>query len=175
MTTKDFKTIFLAGGCFWGVEAYFRQLKGIIDTGVGYAQGHVEAPSYEQGCTGKTGHTETVMLIYNPLAISLEEILDHYFRIINPFTLNKQGNDIGSQYRSGIYYDDDNNLELIIEFVKKLQKQYDKKIVVEIEALQSFWRAEEYHQRYLENNPNAYCHIDLGLAKDNETKTGTLN
>ena len=170
MTTKDFKSIFLAAGCFWGVEAYFLQLKGVINTGVGYAQGHVDDPTYRQVCTGKTGHTETAMVLYDPLVITLEEILDHYFRIINPYVLNRQGNDIGSQYRTGIYYDNDDNLETIQNFIAEKQKESDKKIVVEVEELKSFWRAEEDHQRYLENNPNGYCHIDMGLANEDEIK-----
>ena len=170
MTTKDFKSIFLAGGCFWGVEAYYMQLKGVLQTSVGYAQGHTEEPSYEEVCTGRTGHTETTMVLYDPLIISLEEILDHYFRIINPYLLNQQGNDKGTQYRTGIYYDNDDVLETIQNFIAEKQAKSDRKIVVEVEELTSFWRAEENHQRYLENNPNGYCHIDLGLAKKDEMK-----
>lgn len=170
MTTKDFKAIFLAGGCFWGVEAYYMQLKGVLQTGVGYAQGHKDDPTYQEVCSGTTGHTETTMVLYNPLVITLEEILDHYFRIINPYLLNQQGNDKGSQYRTGIYYDNDDVLETIQNFIAKKQADSDKKIVVEVEELTSFWRAEESHQNYLANNPNGYCHIDLGLAKKDELK-----
>ena len=170
MTTKDSKSIFLAGGCFWGVEAYYMQLKGVINTAAGYAQGHTENPNYNEVCSGTTGHAETTLVIYDPLVISLDDILDHFFRIINPYILNQQGNDIGSQYRTGIYYDNDDMLEPIQNFIAKKQYESDRKIVVEVEELKHFWRAEENHQHYLENNPNGYCHIDLGLAKDDELK-----
>lgn len=167
----NYKTLFLAGGCFWGVEAYFQQIEGVLDTGVGYSQGHVAEPTYEQVCTGNTGHTETIMISYDPSLLSLEDLLDHYFRIINPYSLNKQGNDIGTQYRSGIYYAHDEDLSVILNYIKNLQEKSDQKIVVEVQELQSFWRAEEYHQDYLNKNPGAYCHIDLGLLKDNEKKS----
>lgn len=170
MNTKDFKSIFLAGGCFWGVEAYFLQLKGVIDTAVGYAQGSTQDPTYKEVCSGKTGHAETTMVLYDPSVISLEEILDHFFRIINPYLVNRQGNDIGSQYRTGIYFDNEDILNTIQDFIANKQKESDKKIVVEVEELKNFWRAEENHQRYLENNPNGYCHIDMGLARKDEIK-----
>lgn len=170
MHTKDFKRIFFAGGCFWGVEAYFKQLKGVEDTVSGYAQGHVENPSYELVSTGQSGYTETVMVVYNPLAISLESLCDHYFRIIDPFTLNKQGNDIGSQYRSGIYFDDMNDKKELEEIYNAYQCQSSKDFVVELEPLKNFVPAEDYHQDYLDKNPGSYCHIDLKLAEEKEKK-----
>ncbi|CAM3705490.1 peptide-methionine (S)-S-oxide reductase MsrA [Erysipelothrix urinaevulpis] len=166
----NYKTLFLAGGCFWGVEAYFQQIEGVLNTGVGYAQGHVEEPTYQQVSSGNTGHTETVMISYDPTILELTTLLDHFFRIINPYSLNKQGNDVGTQYRSGIYYAHDEDLSVILNYVKALQKQSDQQIVVEVKTLENYYRAEEYHQHYLDNNPGAYCHIDLSLLNDHEKK-----
>lgn len=170
MKTNELKTIYLAGGCFWGVEAYYDQLKGIKETSVGFAQGHKDNPTYEEVCTGSTGHTETTMVQYDPTMISLNEILDHFFRVVNPFTINRQGNDIGSQYRSGIYYENKDDIETIQRFINNKQKEFDKKIMIEVEPLNKYWKASENHQKYLDKNPNGYCHIDLGLAKKDEVK-----
>lgn len=156
------KNIYLAGGCFWGIEAYFSKLKGIIETTAGYANGQIEeCPSYEQVCTGKTGCTETVKIEYNPKLISLKEILYHYFDIVDPTTLNRQGFDIGTQYRSGIYYTDDKDERTIIDVITYQTEKHTKPIVVEVEKLKNFYPAEEYHQDYLDKNPQGYCHIDL--------------
>ncbi len=156
---EDVKEIYLAGGCFWGTEKYFSHVKGIVNTEVGYANGNTENPTYEDVCYRKTGHAETVKVLYDPNIVSLEFILSLYYDVINPVSINRQGNDIGSQYRTGIYYTDIEDKELIIESIKTLQKNYDKPIAIEVLPLQNYYTAEEYHQKYLDKNPNGYCHI----------------
>lgn len=155
------KEIYLAGGCFWGVDEYMSRVKGVVETSVGYANGHVENPSYEKVCTGTTGHTETTYVKYDEGVVSLYEILDKFWGIINPTLLNRQGADIGSQYRTGIYYTDKEDLSAINDTLEEQKKKYDRPIVTEIGPLESFYEAEEYHQDYLKKNPGGYCHIDL--------------
>ena len=155
------KEIYLAGGCFWGVEEYLSRINGVIDTNVGYANGTKENPSYEQVCSGTTGHTETTLIKFDENIISLEELLTNYWKIINPTMLNRQGPDIGSQYRTGIYYTDDSDLDAINKTLKIQQEKYDSEIVTEIMPLNTYYDAEEYHQDYLKKNPGGYCHIDL--------------
>ncbi|ATZ21257.1 peptide-methionine (S)-S-oxide reductase MsrA [Mesoplasma tabanidae] len=157
--------IYLAGGCFWGVQAFFDFQKGIIKTTVGYAQGDVNNPSYEEVCTGKTNHTETLKIEFDQSKISLKEILDLYFSIIDPFLLNQQGNDKGTQYRTGIYSVNNSDYILVKNYLKNFQEQASKTVVVENEMLKNFFNAEEYHQKYLDKNPNGYCHIDLSVYK----------
>lgn|SRR5690554_348867 len=164
------KRLILAGGCFWGVEAYYQKLKGIVTTNVGYANGNIENPTYEQVCSGVATHAEVVEVIYNSNEITLEKVLEHFFRMINPFSLNKQGNDIGIQYRSGLYYENNDDKKIIEEFIKKEQIKYNKKIVVEVEELQNYYLAENYHQDYLLKNPTGYCHIDMSLIRPEEMK-----
>lgn len=160
---NNMREIYLAGGCFWGVEGYFKQLNGVAKTDVGYANGENNKTSYKE--LSKTNHAETLHLVYDESIISLNEILRHYFRIIDPTSLNKQGNDIGTQYRTGIYYTDENSVNEILEFIQNEQKNYDKKIAIEVEPIRNYVLAEEYHQDYLDKNPNGYCHVDLSLAK----------
>lgn len=162
------KVIYLAGGCFWGVEAYISRLKGVNQTEVGYANGRELAPTYEKVCTGKTGHAETVKVTYNPEIISLEEILEHFYRIIDPFTKNRQGNDVGTQYRTGIYWQEEEQKNIVLKFLKTKQKETSKRIVVEASQIFSFYEAEDYHQKYLERNPQGYCHVDLNQINDEE-------
>ena len=157
------KVIYLAGGCFWGVEAFISRLKGVNQTEVGYANGRDLAPTYEKVCTGKTGHAETVKVTYNPEIIPLDEILENFFKIIDPYTLNRQGNDVGSQYRTGIYWQENEQREIVLNFLKEKQKIAPKRIVVEAYPISSFYPAEMYHQKYLERNPKGYCHVDLNL------------
>ena len=157
------QVIYLAGGCFWGVEAYISRLKGVNNTEVGYANGRDLSPTYEKVCTGKTGHAETVKATYNPRIISLDEILESFFRIIDPFALNRQGADIGTQYRTGIYWQEESQKETVINFLREKQSKTSKKIVVEARAIGNFYPAEMYHQKYLERNPQGYCHVDLDL------------
>ena len=160
------KEIYLAGGCFWGVEAFFKKVYGIIDIKVGYANGKTENPKYEEVCHFNTGHAETVKIIYNPEKVDLSTLLQYYFQIIDPTSLNKQGNDIGTQYRTGIYYTDENDKNIIEQELNNLQKKFDEKIVIENKKLENFFLAEEYHQDYLDKNPKGYCHINLSRANE---------
>ena len=164
------KKIWLAGGCFWGVEAYFRQLKGVLATKVGYGQGTVPDPGYRQVCSGSTGHAEICEITYDAAILSTEKLLEHFFRIIDPTSLNRQGPDCGTQYRTGIYYADEADKSGIIAIMQQMQERYQAPIVVEVEALRNFYPAEEYHQDYLTKTPGGYCHINLGLAKPGERR-----
>ncbi len=158
------KTIYFAGGCFWGVEEYFSRIEGVLDSVSGYANGETKNPSYEDVCYKDTGHAETVRIDYDESIVSLQELLIHLFRIIDPTSLNKQGNDKGTQYRTGIYYTEDEQEEIAKYFLKEMQKEYSEPIVVELEKIKDFYTAEEYHQDYLKKNPEGYCHINLTLA-----------
>lgn len=153
------KKIYLAGGCFWGVEHYFSLIKGIINTRVGYANSNIINPSYEDLCRGLSNASETVEVKYDESLIDLKTILNYYLEIIDPTSLNKQGNDIGIQYRTGIYYIDNRDIKIIEEFINDLKIKYSKDIMIEVMALENFYEAEEYHQDYLYKNPNGYCHI----------------
>lgn len=155
------KDIVLAGGCFWGVEEFLSRIKGIEETKVGYANGTKENPTYEQVCTGQTGHTESCYVKYNDKSIGLDKILREFWNIIDPTVLNSQGDDIGSQYRTGIFYINQEDLPIILKSKDEEQNKYKKTIVTEIKSLQCFYVAREYHQRYLKKNPNGYCHIKL--------------
>lgn len=160
------KTIYLAGGCFWGVEAYMEKVYGVADVVSGYANGNTENPTYEDVLYKNTEHAETVKVDYDPEKISLEKILDYYLLVVDPTSLNKQGNDRGTQYRSGVYFTDENERKIIEERLKKEQEKYKDKIVVEVQKLENFYKAEEYHQDYLKKNPNGYCHIDISKANE---------
>lgn len=160
------QTIYLAGGCFWGVEAYFQRIHGVLDAQSGYANGKTAHPTYEQVCRQETGHAETVAVRYNSDIIDLSTLLRHYFRIIDPTSLNRQGNDVGTQYRTGIYYTDETQLPIIQAAIARQQRLFERKIVVEIEPLTHFYPAEDYHQDYLDKNPQGYCHIHLALADE---------
>ncbi len=164
MKNTDTKTIYLAGGCFWGVEAYMQKISGVVDAESGYANGNTENPSYEDLVYRNSGHAETVKVTYNPSEISLESLLSYYLRVVDPTSVNKQGNDRGVQYRTGVYYTDEKDKEVIEKVLNKEQEKYDKPIVIEVLPLKQYYKAEEYHQDYLEKNPNGYCHIDLSLA-----------
>jgi peptide methionine sulfoxide reductase msrA/msrB len=163
------REIFLAGGCFWGVERYMSLLPGVTGTAVGYANGRAENPSYEDVCSGETGHVETVRVRYDDGRISLPFLLERFYDAVDPTSLNRQGNDIGEQYRSGIYYTDERDREIIETSLRGLQERTAKPVVVEYKALENFWPAEEYHQKYLEKNPNGYCHIPSSLFSEAET------
>lgn len=155
------RSIVVAGGCFWGVEAYMSKIKGIVKTKVGYANGTKKDPTYEEVCLGNTGHTEACLLSYDEEQISLEKIINKFWGIIDPTVSNRQGPDIGSQYRSGIYYIDKQDLDIILKSKVEVQGKYNKPIVTEIEPLSCFYDAEDYHQKYLQKNPGGYCHINL--------------
>ena len=161
------KVIYIAGGCFWGVEAYYDLLKGVISTRVGYANGDKENPTYEEVKSHLTTHAETLKLIYDDSIISLEKILEHFLRFVDPYSIDKQGHDEGHQYRSGIYYINDGDEKVIRDyFDKHLNVGYK----IEIKKLENFYDAEEYHQDYLKKNPGGYCHVNLSFAKKNERK-----
>lgn len=155
------KIIYLAGGCFWGTEKYLSGVNGIVETNVGYANGNTENPTYEAVCHNNTGHAETVKVVYNSDIISLSFLLDLYYDVINPTAINKQGGDTGTQYRTGIYYVVDEDIAIIAESIKELQTKYKKPIAIEVLPLNNYYLAEEYHQKYLDKNPNGYCHIGI--------------
>ncbi|REB05657.1 peptide-methionine (S)-S-oxide reductase [Sporosarcina sp. BI001-red] len=163
---SELHKIYFAGGCFWGVEAYFAKLYGVQDTVSGYANGTGENPSYEDVIKGDQGFVETVEVTYDPDRISLESLIDHLFQVIDPTSIDKQGNDAGVQYRSGIYYSDDADADTVKEIVKDEQQFYKKDIATEAAPLDNFYKAEEFHQDYLVKNPNGYCHINLHSLDD---------
>ncbi len=154
--------IYLAGGCFWGLEEYFSRITGVTDTTVGYANGQVESTNYQ--LIHQTDHAETVQVTYDENLVSLREILLYYFRVIDPLSINKQGNDVGRQYRTGIYYTKDIDVSVINEVVKEQERQFGQKIAVEVEPLRHYVLAEDYHQDYLKKNPGGYCHINVNDA-----------
>lgn len=153
------KEIYLAGGCFWGTEQYLQHIKGILATEVGYANGNTENPTYEEVCRKNTGHAEAVKVEYEDTVIGLPYILELYYDVINPVSVNRQGGDVGSQYRTGIYYIDEQDVSLIESSILKLQEKYKEKIAIERLPLNNYYKAEEYHQKYLDKNPGGYCHI----------------
>lgn len=176
MSKSSDKVIYLAGGCFWGTEQYIAEIKGVISTEVGYANGNTPNPTYEDVCYKNTGHAETVKVIYDPEQIGLKLLLELYYESIDPTSVNRQGGDTGTQYRTGIYYTLGEDKQIILESINELQKKVDKPIAIEVLELKNYYPAEEYHQKYLRKNPNGYCHIspeqfkkakeaNLGLTK----------
>lgn len=155
------KEVWLAGGCFWGVEAYMARIYGVYDVTSGYANGNIDNPTYEQVSSGKTNFAETVHVLYDPQRVSLENLLTSFFKVVDPTSKNKQGNDVGSQYRSGIYFKDKMDKLVIDKVIQSEQKKYTTNISTEVLPVNKFFLAEEYHQDYLEKNPNGYCHIDF--------------
>lgn len=160
---ENLKEIYFAGGCFWGTEHFMKQIRGVKSTEVGYANGTIENPTYKQVCTGKTGAAETVKVVYDPKEVDLNLLLDLYFKTIDPTSLNCQGGDQGTQYRTGIYYTDPADFPVIEAAIKKLASQYARPVVIEVKPLSNFYAAEEYHQDYLDKNRGGYCHIDPAL------------
>lgn len=152
------KTIYFAGGCFWGVDKYFSLIKGVVSTESGYANGKTSSPSYQNVIAG-SGHAEAVKVVYSPSIVTLNLLLEMFYEIIDPVSVNKQGNDVGIQYRSGVYYTDPEDEMLIRQSLEALQKKYTKPLAVEVKALDNFFSAEEYHQKYLDKNPGGHCHI----------------
>ncbi len=157
------KEIYLAGGCFWGTEHFFKQIRGVIETEVGFANGHTENPTYQEVYTDKTGFAETVLVKYNPDVVSLEFLLQMYFVAIDPTSLNKQGHDEGTRYRTGIYYTDSSDLAIINKVYEAEQQKYAQPFAVERLPLENYYPAEDYHQDYLDKNPDGYCHLPLEL------------
>ena len=152
------QTIYLAGGCFWGMQKFFDQFEGVIATQVGYANGPDAAPSYQDVCRN-SGHAETVKIDYDEGKLSLDKLLDLYFLVIDPLSVNRQGEDEGIQYRTGIYYDDESLLPAVRAVYDRIEAKAGRPLAVEVKPLERFWDAEEYHQKYLEKNPGGYCHI----------------
>lgn len=158
------KRIYLAGGCFWGVQKFFDQFEGVIDTVVGYANGPDAAPSYRDVCAS-SGHAETVRVDYDEAVISLTRLLDAYFMVIDPLSVNRQGHDEGVQYRTGVYYAEAGQLpEIEAVFAREAEKA-GRPLAVELGPIVNFFPAEAYHQKYLDKNPNGYCHIPRRLLK----------
>jgi len=163
------KKIILAGGCFWGVERYYQRLKGVLDTEVGYTDGPTKTPSYRDVCNS-SGHVEAVLLTYDETVLPLEKVLEHFYRIIDPTQYNRQGHDIGIQYRNAVFYLDEADRPVIDAFLADAQKRYAKKIRTYVKEANPFFNAEDYHQDYLVKNPSGYCHVDMSLAKPEELK-----
>lgn len=160
------KKIYLAGGCFWGTQHLFSLIKGVEKTEAGYANSRIPYPTYEQVCSGHTGAAETVEIEYNDEEVSLTELLSIYFRSIDPTSLNRQGHDIGTQYRTGIYYTDSAYLPVIEAFVATVGRRYKEPLAVEVCPLDNFYPAELYHQQYLDKNPGGYCYMDPALFEE---------
>lgn len=156
---KNQREIYFAGGCFWGTEHFMKQIHGVIATQAGYANGNIKAPAYQQVCEGNTGFAETVKVVYDPQQVELSTLVELYFKTIDPTSLNRQGNDRGTQYRTGIYYTGAADVPVIEAAVKRIASAYREPVVVEVEPLRNFYPAEDYHQDYLDKNPGGYCHI----------------
>jgi methionine-S-sulfoxide reductase len=153
------ETATLAGGCFWGVEELVRKLPGVVDTTVGYAGGTLDKPRYEDVKTGRTGHAESLQIEFDPSKISYDDILDFFFRLHDPTTANRQGNDVGTQYRSAIFYADDAQRDAAERAIQRAQPKWPRPIVTEVVPFTNFFEAEDYHQDYLQRYPNGYtCH-----------------
>ena len=164
------KTLYLAGGCFWGTQKFLDQFDAVKETEVGYANGRTEAPSYEDVCHRDTGHAETVRVVYDEATLSTEDLLRYYFMTIDPTSVNRQGNDIGTQYRTGIWFEvgdvpDENRetLNSIKTVMDEVAVKTGRPLAVEFGPLDNFYTAEEYHQKYLDKHPNGYCHIPRAL------------
>lgn len=159
------KTIYFAGGCFWGIQHLFSLVPGVTDATAGYADSNVDQPTYRQVCTGLTGAAETVKVDYDTDCVTLDELIDLYFQAVDPTTLNRQGNDTGTQYRTGIYYTDQSDAATVDNAVAALNRRIGGRCVIEHSALRNFYPAEDYHQNYLDKNPGGYCHVDPSLFR----------
>lgn len=166
MNHENLKEIYFAGGCFWGVEEYFSRIPGVYDAISGYANGNTARPTYEEVCANDTGFAETVRVRYDPSVVSLRILTRQYFKIIDPVSVNQQGNDRGTQYRTGIFYTQESDCASIQPVMKEIQNRYSRPLAVELAPLSSFYPAEDYHQDYLQKNPGGYCHIDFSSLKD---------
>ena len=161
--SEGIQTITLAGGCFWCVEAVFEQLRGVVDVQSGYSNGHAPAPTYEAVCSGSTGHAEVVRIRFDPRRLALEDVLKVFFATHDPTTRNRQGADVGTQYRSGIYYGDESQRQVIDRVFAEANHELGGQVVTEVEPLANYSPAEPYHQHYFANNPNqGYCAAVIG-------------
>lgn len=161
----NIREIYLAGGCFWGAEHYFKQIDGIRSTIVGFANGNTDSPTYKEVYTDMTGYAETVKVEYDASVISLDRLLKYYFCAIDPTSMNRQGEDSGTRYRTGIYYSNIEDRPLIDSAVGKERMLWSEPLAVEVEPLRNFYPAEDCHQNYLENNPDGYCHLPLKIFR----------
>ena len=166
MEGKNIKEIYFAGGCFWGTEHLFQLVRGVVATEVGYANGKIKNPTYEQVVSHSTGFAEAVKVQYDADEVNLPLLIELYFKSIDPTTLDRQGNDVGDNYRSGIYSTDEATATVVKTEVAKLAKNYQKPVVVETIPLQNWYKAEDYHQDYLVNNPGGYCHVPLSVFEE---------
>lgn len=166
MEGKNIKEIYFAGGCFWGTEHLFQLVRGVVDTEVGYANGRIKNPTYEQVISHTTGFAEAVKVRYDADEVNLPLLIELFFKSIDPTTIDRQGNDRGDNYRSGIYSTDPSTEAIVKTEVAKLSKNYDKPVVVETIPLKNFYKAEDYHQDYLDKNPGGYCHIPLSVFEE---------
>ena len=162
MTPHD---IYFAAGCFWGAEKFFKQVRGVLSTEVGFANGNTENPTYKQVYTDTTGYAECVHVQYDPQTVSLQLLTSLFFEAVDPLSLNRQGEDVGTRYRTGVYYPagDSGALPVLREEFDRQQRKYDSPMVVELLPLRNFFRAEDYHQDYLDKNPQGYCHLNPKL------------
>lgn len=160
---NETETIYFAGGCFWGTEHFMRQIEGVTATETGYANSVTPYPSYKEVCTGRTGAAETVKVDYDPAKVTPEFLIELYLMTVDPTSVNKQGNDVGTQYRTGIYYTTELQKLEAEKALAALSREYVKPIAIELKPIENFYPAEDYHQDYLENNPGGYCHIDPRL------------
>ena len=160
------RTIYLAGGCYWGVEKYMVNIPGVLETEVGFANGDFDAPTYQQVRYENTGHAETVRVVYDADALPLGKLLRLFWRIIDPTSVDQQGEDVGHQYRTGVYYQGAEDAAVVAEEMAKLQARVNAPLAVEACQLESFWPAEEYHQKYLDKNPGGYCHVPWQAIHD---------
>lgn len=162
----NLQDIYFAGGCFWGTEHFFKQIHGVVSTEVGYANGHqATAPTYEEVCTDQTGFAETVHVCYDADVVSLTFLVTLYFKAIDPLSLNQQGHDVGTQYRTGVYYTHAEQRPEIAQVFQRMQEGYTQPLAVELLPLSNYFAAEDYHQDYLDKNPNGYCHLPLELFR----------
>ena len=170
--TKD---IYLAGGCFWGTEHYLKRIRGVVSTETGYANGNIAHPIYREVYTDTTGYAETVHVVYDPDVLGLERLIQIYFSAIDPTSLNKQGEDEGTRYRTGIYYTDPEDPPAIRKIYDRVAGEIKAPLAVEVKPLKNFYRAEEYHQDYLDKNPQGYCHISPALIEFARTANDPSN
>lgn len=166
------REIVFAGGCFWGVQEYFSRIPGVVSTTVGYAQSNVPNPDYRQVCSGRTGAVEAVRILFNPGRVSLGQLARRFFQIIDPLAVNRQGNDMGTQYRTGVYYRDETEKEILEAVFREEENKYRARLAVELLPLRNFYPAEKYHQDYLKKNPGGYCHINFESLEEPLAESG---
>lgn len=157
------KTIFLAAGCFWGAQHYLKQIRGVVETETGFANGDTEKPTYEEVYTDRTGYAEAVRVMFDPEVLPLRKLLNLYFDCIEPTSVNRQGNDEGTRYRTGIYYIEPEDYLTIKEVFDEVQRGYSAPLAVEVSPIRNFYAADEYHQDYLDKHPDGYCHLPQAL------------